>query len=83
MKENVSSFLCATNEQISTDSESSKVRGKIVDFPGYPSLRKWVWMHSFICSQLEKYYPHTAGIVFMIDGTDYNVKDIAEYMIRE
>lgn len=40
-------------------------------------------MHSFICSQLEKYYPHTAGIVFMIDGTDYNVKDIAEYMIRE
>lgn len=40
-------------------------------------------MHSFIRSQLEKYYPHTAGIVFMIDGTDYNVKDIAEYMIRE
>ena len=32
-------------------------------------------------SQIEKYYAQTAGIVFMIDGTDYNVKDIAEYTL--
>lgn len=34
---------------------------------------------SIIYSQLDKYYPHTAGIVFLVDGTDYNVKEIAEY----
>ena len=31
-------------------------------------------------SQIDKYYPQTAGIIFMIDGTNYNVKDISEYV---
>ena len=83
MKENISSFLCATNEnenESEQDSDQSgKIRGKIIDFPGYPSLRKYQYLFLIKLSQLEKYYPHSAGIVFLVDGTNYNVKDIAEY----
>ena len=84
MKENISSFLCATNENEDAnekeDDQSSKIRGKIIDFPGYPSLRQFPSLFLLSYSQLEKYYPHSAGIVFLIDGTSYNVKDIAEYI---
>ena len=84
MKENIASFLCSTNEN-ETENEtdqSSKIRGKIIDFPGYPSLRTFPFLFFIMISQLEKHYPHCAGIVFLIDGTHYNVKDIAEYSLN-
>ena len=30
-------------------------------------------------SQLEKYFSHTSGIVFMLDGSHYSEKEVAEY----
>ncbi|CBK20352.2 uncharacterized protein [Blastocystis hominis] len=66
MKENVASFSCAE----SNEKESQKVLGKIVDFPGHPSVR----------NQLEKYFSHTSGIVFMLDGSHYSEKEVAEFL---
>ena len=31
-----------------------------------------------MCSQIAKYIPQAAGIVYLIDGTEYNVSSIAE-----
>lgn len=50
MKENISSFECAKKEDESkkeTEKEEvadndACIRGKLVDFPGYPSLRKYI-----------------------------------------
>ena len=46
MKENIASFECAKKEEEKKE-ESEKeenadncIRGKLVDFPGFPSLRK-------------------------------------------
>ena len=32
-----------------------------------------------MCRQIVKYIPQAAGIVYLIDGTEYNVSSIAEY----
>lgn len=39
MKENVASFVCASSEEQGTEEEAKKLRGRIIDFPGHPSLR--------------------------------------------
>ena len=64
LKENVASFTCAA------ELDSKRAAGKLVDFPGHPSVR----------NQLEKYFPHAAGIVFMVDGSGYEVKEVAEFL---
>ena len=43
MKENIASFVCASSEK--EKEEARKVKGKIVDFPGHPSLRGSVLFH--------------------------------------
>ena len=50
----------------------------IINHERNPSARIAVKICEQLNSQLDKYYPHTAGIVFLIDGTNYNVKEIAE-----
>ena len=48
MKENISSFECAKKENESKKEteevadNDARIRGKLVDFPGYPSLRKYI-----------------------------------------
>lgn len=44
MKENIASFPSATQN----DTDSRKILGKIVDFPGHPSVRKCAFMCYFI-----------------------------------
>lgn len=38
MKENIASFVCSSSEDKSGE-EEKKMRGRIIDFPGHPSLR--------------------------------------------
>ena len=76
IKENVATLACAP----SSEGEKTKpVRGKIIDMPGHPALYGFARLASVMCRQIVKYIPQAAGIVYLIDGTEYNVSSIAEY----
>lgn len=44
MKENVTSFVCASSEEQGPEEETKKLRGRLIDFPGHPSLRGYAWL---------------------------------------
>ena len=76
IKENIATLACASSSE---GEETKPVSGKIIDMPGHPALSGFVRLASVTHRQVVKYIPQAAGIVYLIDGTEYNVSSIAEY----
>ena len=54
------------------------MRGKLIDFPGKSDMRGYVLLYPMTYSELEQYYDHAEGIVFVVDGTNYDARECGE-----
>ncbi|KNB41279.1 hypothetical protein JH06_5669 [Blastocystis sp. subtype 4] len=78
IKENIASITCASINEDIGGKDPKRVIGKIVDIPGHPAVRKFDYRVVLNLSRVNDHIPHAAGIVYMVDGTSYDVKAIAE-----
>lgn len=67
---NAASFVCEAYTKKEQERKARKVRGKLIDFPGKSDMR----------GELEQYYDHAEGIVFVVDGTNYDARECGEYL---
>ena len=75
---NAASFVCEAYTKKEQERKARKVRGKLIDFPGKSDMRGYASPHHVKCSELEQYYDHAEGIVFVVDGTHYDAKECGE-----
>ena len=81
IKENIASITCASINEDIGGKDPKRVIGKIVDIPGHPAVRKFDYWVVLTLSRVNDHIPHAAGIVYMVDGTSYDVKAIAELIV--
>ena len=72
---NAASFVCEAYTKKEQERKARKVRGKLIDFPGKSDMRGYVLLHPMTYSELEQYYDHAEGIVFVVDGTNYDARE--------
>ena len=75
---NAASFVCEAYTKKEQERKARKVRGKLIDFPGKSDMRGYASFNPMTCSELEQYYDHAEGIVFVVDGTNYDARECGE-----
>ena len=80
-KVNIASITNAGVGRFTKGKDAKRVIGKIVDIPGHPAVRKFDYRVVLNLSRVNDHIPHAAGIVYMVDGTSYDVKAIAELIV--
>lgn len=80
-KVNIASITNAGVGRFTKGKDAKRVIGKIVDIPGKLGSSQWDSLNCIIIRDINEFLSHTAAIVYMVDGTSYDVKAIAELIV--